>query len=313
MGSRLGLFGRLPMMMGGGKPRGQSLYEMMRDSRGTGRYSQDVNADVNVDLRAMAWQIEGAASAQERASNNGFPILATDFLPDWERGLGRSPDPSETPGQRRDTLESILAGNGEPTGANILDALGKALPGATITLTIPTARVFTYGAPIVLVPSPVLTDGGAGSGILFAGTHYVAWAFESAAGLMTPTNVLSVALPSSNRGVVFGTIPLSTVAGSVRVHLYLSVAPYSTLLAEVADNVGGSTLVSRYPVTPDVLPLHHYGIFVAKTVYDDAVARSKIDAVLGPMLPSHCTYDVIIGSPFVLGTTTGSELGRGGL
>lgn len=318
MGSRFGLWGRFPLVMGGRKPRAQAMYETMLTSRGDGRYSKDVDADVNVDLQAYAHVLDGAARAQERGMLNGFPGYATDFLPTWETALGRFPDESETEGERRAMLDAILAGNGDPNRANILAALALALPTESIALIVATARKMTFGAPVAITNPPAKLALFGGGGELVKGDYYVSFAFEKADGTIVPTsNPISLTNATSlSLSLLVGEVPLSTVAGAEKVHVYLSAAPNSLLRAWVATTRGEAVLISRLPQPPETLPLYHIGILLSKSGWDDAVVRGKIDQILGPMLSAWTTYDFIISTPFILGTSVAagaSELGRGGL
>lgn len=318
MGSRFGLWGRFPMVMGGGKPRAQGIYESMRGARGEGHYSVNDDDMVNVDLQASAHIIDCAVAAQERAMYNGFPELSTDFLPDWERALGRNPDPSETKGQRRQTLAGILAGNGEPTEELILNALAQILPDETITIAPALAQTKTF-VNTIAIDGPVLDQREAGN--LLAGRHYIEVCYEYADGTMDfnlPAGINSIVLSAAGKSVGVGEFPLvNCPSGDAEmVHIYMSVAPGSQLCSYVATTRGQAVRIGNYPVTPTrELPLYHLGIVVSNTVFDDVIVRAKIDEILGPMLSGWTTYSVITGTPFETWSSgTGhSELGRSGL
>lgn len=306
MGARFGLWGRFPMVMGGGKPRAQSIYESMLTSRGVGRYSLDYDAIVNVDLQATAHQIDCAVAAQERGALQAFPVLATDYLTTWERGLGRTPDPTETEGQRRQMLDAILASNGAAEPQNIIDALAKALEGEEVTLVYARAPSPEFEATIALSPLPILTES---TGGLSKGTHSVSFAFETADGMITATrNAASITIASDDASIIVSPVPLSTVTGATMVHYYLSVSAGSSLRSYVATTNGSAVKLSRYPVTPDIMPLHHIGVQVSLATFNNAVKRLKIDQVLGPMLSAWTTYEIITSSPFEVSV---SELDRG--
>lgn len=310
MGSRFGLWGRFPMTMGGGKPRAQAIYEAMRDSRGEGRFSKDDNAAINVDLQASAHVLDCAAAAQERAITNGFPGTATDYLPDWEKALGRTPDANETGGDRRATLDGIQAGSGEPTDANILNALSKVLPGENVSIVHAIATTKANGGfTTALTPSLVESAGGN----LPAGSYTVSFAFEVPGDpptMVAWNTTASVSSVPENGKITVGPIALSTVTGAVRIHYYLSVAPNSTSLSFVGTGTGNAVIIATLPTIPVSIPQYHLGIVVSASTFADAVKRTKIDGILGPMLSGWTTYEVILGSPFIIGS---SLLGEGGL
>lgn len=311
---RFGLWGRFPMSFGGGKPLAQRIYEDMRDGRGEGRYSKDDDADVNVDLQAAARQIAIAAAEQERAGLQAFPGAALDLLEDWERALGRVPDPSELLSERQAMLDAILAGNGEPTASNIALALETALDGEPVYVVAARARARSFGPPLPGGPLTLLEMVG---GRLAAGEHAFSIAFEDIAGTIYPVDVVTkITLTKGESAILVNAVPLGAgPPGTARVHVYMSVASGSDARALVATTSGGSALVTGYPEPPATAPLHHLGIIARPAIVLDPVKRAKIDEVLGPMLSAWTTYDVITSSPFVLGTDKkagASELGLGG-
>lgn len=306
------------MVMGGGKPRAQGMYETMRDSRGTGHYSVVDDDMVNVDLQASAHQIDCAAAAQERAVLNGFPGLATDFLVDWERGLGRSPDPNESAGERRATLDAIQAGNGEPTAANILNAISKILPNETVTLYTTLANPKTFITAIAFTPPTLSQQPG---GTLAAGAHTVQIAVERANGdIAKLTNNTSITLTTASKSILVAPVSLTAIeTGGFghwdMVHYYLSPSSGSTLTSYVVTNGGGGgMLLGHYPTTPEnALPVYHICIIVSTAVYANEVAMQKIDAILGPMLSAWTTYTIAPTRGFVVmaAPNSGSLLGEG--
>jgi uncharacterized protein YmfQ (DUF2313 family) len=123
------------MDWGGGDAKAHKIYNGMVTSRGEGRYSTDPDAAVNVELKAAAWAIEAAGDAIERAQLQFWPPTSTDFLPDWERVLGRIPAPDETIGERQEALRIILANQRPNDMATVLETLQE-LVGPQVTQVI---------------------------------------------------------------------------------------------------------------------------------------------------------------------------------
>lgn len=312
----LGGFGRLPQPMGGGKPEALRIYEGMRDNRGE-RYSKSDSGDENRALRCAARRLAIAASYQRRGALQAFPGHSTDFLPAWEQRLGVVPDPRDTPGERRALLEAILAGNGQPDYDHIVGALEKAL-GETVSVVAATALPRTTGTNVSLDYFAATIASTASR--FRAGVHHLSAAFEipTAGGnsveyrlVERPLGALTLTL-TAGEGIRIGPVPLASAAGAVRVHHYLSVAPNSASMAWIASTDGSAVDVYDYPSNPGEPGLHNLGIVVSAATWANKVKRSKIHAVLGPMLPAWVEYEIITSSPFILGGTGGSPLGSGG-
>lgn len=317
--SRWGRWGRWPRRWGGGKTLAQRLYESMRDGRGEGYYQNlDDETVANKELRCIALAVARAQRCQMRAGAQAHPIASTDMLPEWEQRLGRTPDPRELDSERRAALDGIQAGTLEPNADNIVAALTKTLGGEVPVLFTSKARVRTFAAPVTVTPLAVLTAVLGGG--LSVGTWYIGLAGEKADGtiyLASNTGSLSVALASAGT-IRVSPVPLSIwPAGVERVRYYLSVtANNATSLAYVASGTGGAIELSMPPANVSIGGLHHIGVQVAKTTWDDALKKQKMSNLLATMLSSWTTFDFITSSPFILGTSTASgasELGRGAL
>lgn len=297
---RFGLFARFPLRFGGGRPEAQRIYESMRDNRGE-RLKRADDGDENRTLRCAARAIARAASYQRRGQKQAWPTTATDEMPKWERLLGVPTDPRDTMAQRGAACAAVLAGNGPPEYDQIVTAMRLAT-GETPILVAATRTRKTPGALVAYA-----YDGDIFTGTrLLAGTHYYSIAFETATEMRAVLGA-GVAL-TAGQGLRLKPIPLSTVAGAIRVHYYLSVAPDSTARAWVGSNTGESVEFFDYPVNPGTPDLHHMAIVVSLAVWSDTTKRARIHAVLGTMLPATVTYDITTETPFVLGETL---LGQG--
>lgn len=297
---RLGLFGRLPARLGGGRPEAQRIYESMRDNRGE-RFAKDDGGDENRTLRCAARAIARAASYQRRGQKQAWPTTATDEMEKWERLLGVPTDVRDTMAQRGAACAAVLAGNGPPEHDQIAAALTLAT-GEVPRIATATRPRKAEGAVVAYA-----YDGNIFTGTrLLAGTHYYSIAFETATEMRAVLGA-GVAL-TAGQGLRLKPIPLSTVAGAIRVHYYLSVAPGSTARAWVGSNTGESLEFFDYPTNPGPPDLHHIAIVVTLATWSDVTKRARIHAVLGTMLPATVTYDIVTETPFVLGV---SPLGQG--
>ena len=315
---RLGQFGRLPQPLGGGKPEAQRLYEAMRDNRGE-RYTRSDGGDENRALRCTARRLAVAASFQRRGALQAFPSLATDMLPEWEQRLGVTPDPLDTSGQRRSLLDGILAGNGAPDYDHIVAALSKALDGETVSVVAARGTLRTAGADVVVTYAQAyLASAVPSSSRLLAGNHYLSAAYEipSTTGgasvfraIVRPLGALVLNLAGSGYRINVGPVPLAMAAGATRVHYFMSVSNNSPSMAWVASSDGSAVDIYDYPSNIGTPGLHNLGIVVSAATWASKVKRSKIHAVIGPMLPAWVEYDILTESPFLLGTT---PLGSGG-
>lgn len=306
---RLGLFGRFPLRMGGGKPQAQAIYEAMRDGRGS-TYSRDDSALANLELRAYARAMAIAASYQRRGAWQAHPGKATDLLREWERRLGVTPDPSDTLGDRRGALEGVLAGNGFPSYDNIVRALDLAI-GETVAIVAGTAATRVAVNAALAVASPAATAGT--DGALQPGDHTLRVAWELADGSYTVCQNTTTVTVAGGGALHVSPAPLGAVVGAVRCHYYLSVTRNSASLAWVATGDGGAIVLGNYPRNPGTPGLHHLGIVVAAATAASSNKRAKIHKVLGPMLPAHVTYSIVTESPFILGPSSppGSPLTLG--
>lgn len=301
---RFGLFGRFPLRFGGGRPEAQRIYEAMRDNRGE-RFGKADDGDENRTLRCAARAIAVAASYQRRGANQSHVSLATDSLPKWERLLGIPRDPRDTDADRRALGTAILAGNGQPTYDQIVTALRSAL-GETVSIVAATPTRKAAGATVAYNLTGSLITGSD----FTAGLHFFGCAFETATE-MRVASAVSASL-TAGQGIRTNPVPLSTVTGAIRVHYYVSTSAgvAGTSMAWVASNTGEAIDLLRYPRNPGTPGLHHLAIVVSAAAWADSVKRARAHAVLGPMLPSWVTYDLVLSSPFLLGV---SLLGEGAL
>ena len=311
---RWGRWARWPIRWGGGKALAQSLFDALRDGRGT--YYAPGNETLSAkELRAMARTIARAQRGQARGAVQGQPSAASDLLPEWERRLGRAPDARETEAQRRGALDAVLGSNRFPSGDAIRFALKRALDDEVVTLVSARPATRSFQAPVALAIEPVLIALAGGG--LGAGTHQVRLAGEAADGkVYRATNTTSIVLGSGGARIAVTPPPLTNwPAGVVRILYYLSVKADSADVALVAAAEGGGPVeLSAYTSNPGRAGLHHIGVVVTKATWQDAAKRAKIDLVLGAMLPAWTTYHVIIASPFTLATSSSaSELTLGGL
>lgn len=292
--SRLGLWGRFPLRVGGKKPSAQRIYEAMRDGRGD-TYSKDDSALANRELRCYARALAISGSYQRRGAWQAHPGMATDLLPDWERRLGIVPDPTDTLAARRSACESVIAGNGFPSYDNIIRSLELAI-GETPSIIAATAaaRTAVDAAPARPSPSAIALT----TGSLQPGDHTVRVAWEQADGSYEVCQHTTTVTVGGGGALLVAPVDLS---GAVRVHYYLSVSRYSSSLAYVASNSGGAIVLGDYPRNLGAPGLHHLGIVVALATATDRTKLAKIHRVLGPMLPADVTYSVITESPFLTG------------
>lgn len=309
---RWGRWARWPIHWGGGETEAQRIYRALLLGRGQGVYSVDDDSAVaNRELRCVARALARAKRDQARGAISFFPHLATDMLPEWERRLGRVPDPRESTWERQAFLLALTSASANPDVLSLQDALSVALGEEVLVIPArPTSKVF--GAPVALASLPTLTSLYGGSG-----TFWVGLAGETADGTIywASNTGKGSALSVVGLGVRVGPVPLSLwPAGVEKVHYYLSVSVDRDDVAYVATGDGSTIDLTAAPETPNASVLHHLGILVSKASFDDTVKRQKIDAILGPMLTSWVTWDVIASTPFYLSGAAAplSELGYGG-
>jgi len=298
----LGHFGRMPLRMGGGRSRAQAIYESLRDGIGTA-FSRDSGTRANAELRADAFAIARAQSAQERGGLQSLPDLASDRLDDWERALQAPVDPADPPHVRAAVCSGILKGNSFPERDAIAAAVSTALAGESVTVIVAVQNPKSWSTSFVATPVCVAVAGGN----LAAGAHYVNVATEDASGNVEQNTTPTLITTTAGQSIVVSGV---TNPG-VTVRFYLSTKAGSQQLALAASNFGGTPItLADYPSNPPLPGLHHVTVLVSAATASDTTRRAKVHAVLGAMLSAWTTYDIAAASPFILGS---SLLGRSAL
>ena len=91
----------LPIRLGGGKSRTQQIFEFTKRAVGEGGSSGDDSGIEALWRSSRAKGLAAGESSELRALNQGWPHLATDAIPYYERILGLVPGPGATETERR--------------------------------------------------------------------------------------------------------------------------------------------------------------------------------------------------------------------
>jgi hypothetical protein len=101
---RLGGFAHLPVRLGGGEPRVETIYNSLNQARGTA-YDTTDESNVTAETLAQARAIDAAWGANERMSLQTDPRRMSDFLSRWEKILRLHPGPDDTVVARRSAVQ----------------------------------------------------------------------------------------------------------------------------------------------------------------------------------------------------------------
>jgi hypothetical protein len=290
--------------MGGGVSNAVDMYQSLKRGRGDRHYSTDDNAISNKELAAMALALDRARAYQAAGYMQSVPESAAYNYPRWMEILGITLSSDATISEIKRQIVGVRKGNGIPMAVNIERALTAALGEPVTIITAQQAvRVKTTGVILTFDP---LSDGGSGS--LENGTYYL---FAAAASNTHVSNYTVLGgFTATNGAILVGNVDVPS--GYDWIEYHMSVEAGSTVAAPIHKGNGSPFVISHLPRNNDGPGLHHISALVSN-VTDDV--KRTIHNVLGTMLPSWTTYDVIDSSPFILDTTipTGSPLGTGGL
>lgn len=101
----------LPLRLGGGESRVQTIYEALNDGLGT-TYDTSDDSPVTAETSADARSIAALWSANARLANQWDPRRVTDFLPRWEKIFGIAPRSTDSDNTRRGRLVAKFAALG---------------------------------------------------------------------------------------------------------------------------------------------------------------------------------------------------------
>lgn len=102
--SKLGGFSPLPMRLGGGQTRVETLYKSLNESLGTA-YDVSDESNVTAETMAEARALDAVWSSNRRMSLQWDPRRMTDFLSRWEKIFAVAPSPGDSDNARRAVLQ----------------------------------------------------------------------------------------------------------------------------------------------------------------------------------------------------------------
>jgi hypothetical protein len=228
---------RMPMAMGGGPSKENSIYQSLKDGAGQGFINNDDGTLLNIENQVIACAISRAQAQNAAAVNNALPQLATWSIPLWEQHLGIAPPSGATIPQRR----AVIFAKAQASGVPWRDVLNAVLRAA---LNDPFAHVVAGTTPQVqqrLTPIASIETILLGGGSLAAGQYAFAVTMVDQYGNEGfPSQPQVVTLSGANTAVT-AALPtgINPRAASTNVYMSSSVNALTTL-----------ALVSNFVFTP---------------------------------------------------------------